>query len=153
MTLLVLTGEVPGSKTKFVCCHKCMHERYTGHERFRFCCFTADGSAKSRKLTFVSVILSSMNSNLRHPTLFVSELCLCSCLTVSPVPHHALKLWSKMESGYGISLSRAQIIPWWSGFMNTSDELFCKEIPNNPHCICLGYHRLRQWWPQIQRFS
>ena len=92
MTLLVLPGEVPGSKTKFVCCHKCMHERYTGHERFRFCCFTADGSAKSRKLAFVSVILSSMNSNLRHPTLFVSELCLCSCLTVSPVPHHALKL-------------------------------------------------------------
>jgi hypothetical protein len=31
---------------------------------------------------------------------------------------------------------------------------FCKEITNRPQCtsICLGYHRLRQWWPQIQRF-
>jgi hypothetical protein len=29
---------------------------------------------------------------------------------------------------------------------------FCKEITNCPHCICLGYHRLRQWLPQIQHF-
>jgi hypothetical protein len=74
MTLLVLTEEVPGSKTKFVCFLKCMHERYTGHERVRVCCFTADGSAKSRKLTLVSMSLSSMKSNLRRPTLFISEL-------------------------------------------------------------------------------
>ena len=104
-------------KRKFVCFRKCKHERYTGHERFRFCCFTADGSAKSRKLTFVSVSLSSVNSNLRNPTLYLIELCLCSCLTLSPVSYHALKLRSNVDSGYGISLYRSQIIPWWSRFM------------------------------------
>jgi len=121
-------GEVPGSKTKFVCFRQWMHERYTGYERFRFCYFAADGGAKSRTISFVSVSLSSLKSNLRHPTfLFLSELGLCSCLTVSPISHHALKLWSNMESGYGKSLYGTQIIAWWSGFMNTSDELFARK--------------------------
>jgi len=93
MTLLVLTGEVPGSKIKFVCFRQCIYERYTGYEKLRFCYFAADGSAKSRKISFDSVSLSSIKSNLRLPTfLFLSDLGLRSCLTVSPVSHHALKL-------------------------------------------------------------
>ena len=141
-----------GSKTKFVCFRKCMHGRYIGHKRFTFCCFTADGSAKSRNLIFFSVTYSSMFSDLRHPTLFISELCPCSYLTTSPASHHALELWSDVESRCGVSLYRGQVISWWSGFMNTSHELVSRKSTNRPHCIFLGYHRLRQWWAQIQRF-
>jgi hypothetical protein len=75
---------MPGSKTQFVCFRKFRHVRCTGHKRLRIFALLLT-EVPNPELTFVSVSLSSMNSNLRHPTLFLSELFPCSCLTALPV--------------------------------------------------------------------